>query len=313
MLSDGAGNQVSGIHRFFDDQAKMDATMATAGLSLVAFMNQQEAIAHLLAHCTPADPTRPALIVEWQAARARKGAPMAAGNPDIQDITAANRPYLQSLMQLQWAKNFLAMMPGAEFKLVEIDPLLTIHFMVDLERSGKRCAGLPQNPSIADLMPVCLPTQISDEPISIVRLPDRQAQQMAIGALLLTARTLNVRITDAGYSQADNKVAIQFGTSIPIVQVVRYNGRCYLHDGLHRTLGARLRGATHVPCLFRDAPSASAIGLKTDRSTFSLSILESADAPTVGHFAQGRAYEVQLKPYKRVIHVSWAEYTVPDE
>jgi hypothetical protein len=287
--------------------------MATAGLSLLGFMTQQEAIDHLLAHCTPADPAVPALIATWQAARARKGAAMAAGHPNIQDIPAANQPYIQALMQQQWAAQFFASKPGAEFKLVEIDPLLTIHFMVDLERSRNRCAGLPQNPSVTDLLPVCLPPTFADEQINMVRLPDGQSKQLSVGAFLLTARSLNVHVVDAGYFQADSKIGIQFGMPIPLVHVVRFNGRCYLHDGLHRTLGARQKGASHIPCLFRDVQSAASIGLKSDRSTFTLPVLESADAPTVGHFAHGRAYEVLLRRYKRIIHVNWAEYSIVDE
>lgn len=287
--------------------------MATAGLSLLGFMTQQDAIAHLLAHCVPANPDIHALIVEWQAARARKGAPMVGGNPNIQDIPATNQPYIKTLMQQQWLAQFLASLPGAEFKLVEIDPLLTFHFMVDLKRSADHCGALPQNASVADLLPVCLPATISNEPIKMVRLPDGQNKQLAVGAFLLTARSLNLRVVDAGYFQADNKIGIQFGIPVPLVQVVRFNGRCYLHDGLHRTIGVRQKGATHIPCLFRDVQSAADIGLKTDRSTFLLPLLESADAPTVGHYTQGRAYDVQLKRFNRIVHVTWAEYAIAAE
>jgi hypothetical protein len=287
--------------------------MATAGLSLLGFMSQQDAIAHLLAHCVPVNPDIPALIVEWQAAQARKGAPMVGGKPNIQDIPTANQPYVKTLMQQEWFTKFLALQPGAEFKLVEIDPLLTIHFMVDLERSTERCGALPQNPNVADLLPVCLPAKYSEEKINMVRLPDGQTKQVSVGALLLTARSLNVRVVDAGYFQADYKIGIQFGIPVPLVQVVRFNGRCYLYDGLHRTIGARRKGATHIPCIFRDVQSAGDVGLRSDRSTFALPVLEAADAPTVGHFTQGRAYEVQLKRYKRIVHVTWAEYAIVDE
>ena len=276
-------------------------------------MTRQGAIAHLLAHCVPANPDINALVVEWQTAQTRKGAPMLAGNPNIQDIPATNQTYIKTLMQQPWVAQFLASMPGAEFKLVEIDPLLTIHFMVDLERSMDRCRAFPQNPSVADLLPVCLPTTIANEKIDLVRLPDGQAKPLSVGSVLLTSRSLNVRVVDAGYFQTENKIGVEFGMPVPLVHVVRFNGRCYLHDGLHRAIGARKRGATHVPCLFRDVQSATDIGLKSDWSTFTLPILESADAPTVGHFTQGRAYEVQLKRYKRVVHVSWAEYAIADE
>ncbi len=287
--------------------------MATAGLSLLGFMNQQEAIAHLLAHCVPEKREVPALVELWQAARARKGPAMNGGNPNIKDMPAANRPYIDMLLRQQWLTQFLTLVHGGEFKLVEIDPLLTIHFMVDLKRSNDRCRALPQNPDVADLLPICLPDKYADAEISMIRLPDMANKPLNVGSFLLTAPSLNVRIVEAGYFKADNKIGIQFGLPVPLVQVVRFNGRCYLHDGLHRTIGARRKGATHIPCLFRDAQSAAEIGLKPDKSTFSLQILESADAPTVGHFTQGRACEVQLRHYKRVVHVNWAEYAIPDE
>ena len=229
------------------------------------------------------------------------------------DGGSSNQPYIQTLMQQQWLAQFVALLPGAEFKLVEIDPLLTIHFMVDLERSTNHCGALPQNASVADLMPVCLPATSPKEPFSMVRLPDGPTKQLSVGSFLLTAASLNIRVIDAGYFQADNKIGIQFGMATPLVQVVRFNGRCYLHDGLHRTIGVRQKGATHVPCLFRDVQSAADVGIKHDRSTFTLQLLESADAPTVGHFTQGRAYDVQLKRFTRVVHVTWAEYAIPGE
>ncbi len=287
--------------------------MATAGLSLLGFMNQREAIAHLLGHCVVENRDVPALVEHWRAAQVRKGPAMVGGNPDIRDVPAAAQPHIDTLRQQQWFTRFIALFPVAEFKLVEIDPLLTIHFMVDLKRSDDRCRGLPQNPQVADLLPVCLPTAFANEEITMVRLPDKPDKQLNVGAFLLTAPSLNVRVLDAGFFQADNKIGIQFGLPVPLVQVVRFNGRCYLHDGLHRTIGARRKGATHVPCLFREARTAADIGLKPDRSTFSLQLLKSADAPTVGHFIQGRAYEVQLKRYKRIVHVTWAEYAIADE
>jgi hypothetical protein len=291
----------------------MEAAMASAGLSLLGFMTQQEAIAHLVSHCVLPNPDIHALTAEWQAAKVRKGAPMGGGNPEIRDIPAASQPYIATLMQQQWLAQFIASLPGAEFKLVEIDPLLTFHYMVDLDRSTNRCSALPQNPSLADLMPICLPATFPNERINMVRLPDGKSKPHSVGSLLLTAGSLNLSIVDAGYFKADNKIGIQFGMPVPIVQVIRFNGRCYLHDGLHRTIGVRQKGATHVPCLFRDAHSAAEVGIKSNRSTFSLRLLESADAPTVGHFTQGRAYAVQLKRFTRIINVTWAEYEVAAE
>jgi hypothetical protein len=287
--------------------------MATRGLSLFGFMTQQVATTYLQTNCIPANPDIQALIVEWQSAKARRGAPMAGGNPDIRNIPAAARPYIEMLMQQQWVAELVASLPGAEFKLVEIDPLLTAQFSVDLERSAEQCAALPQNPSVADLLPVCLPAKFPSEKMNIDRLPAGQPKQLSVGAVLLIASSLNIHIAEAGYSETGNRFTIQFGMAAPLVQVTRFNGRCYLFDGLHRTFGVRQKGASHVPCLFWDVQSAAEVGIKPYGKTFTQELLESADAPTVGHFTQGRACGVQLKRRNRIVQVTWAEYGISDE
>jgi hypothetical protein len=44
--------------------------------------------------------------------------------------------------------------------------------------------------------------------------------------------------------------------------------------------------------------------------TFSPQVMESANPPTLGHFTQGRSYDVQLKAFHRTLHISWAEYAM---
>jgi hypothetical protein len=92
---------------------------------------------------------------------------------------------------------------------------------------------------------------------------------------------------------------------------MRFNGRCYLSNGFHRVVGARLAGASHVPCLVRDIVNSSELGLNA--GTFDLALLESADPPTVGHYTQKRALLVQLRATQRVLHISWADYAVVNE
>lgn len=98
---------------------------------------------------------------------------------------------------------------------------------------------------------------------------------------------------------------------IALVDEARHNGRHYLHNGFHRCLALRRAGATHAPCILRDVPDHAAVGIHG--GTFSPPLLESANPPTLGHFTQGRAYDVQLKNVARYLHVSWAEYVVADE
>jgi hypothetical protein len=74
-----------------------------------------------------------------------------------------------------------------------------------------------------------------------------------------------------------------------------------------------MAGATHIPCVFRDVPTSEMAGIRTDGRTFPLSLLESSNPPTIGHFTSGRAYQIQLRAFSRIITVSWADHVVPEE
>jgi hypothetical protein len=129
---------------------------------------------------------------------------------------------------------------------------------------------------------------------------------------MLKAPGLNLRAIKDGLLDP-GRVGLSFGPAPPLVQVHRFNGRHYLHNGLHRAIVARRSGATHIPCAIREVPDASTVGIRTDGTTFSQALLESPNPPAVGHFTQGRAHQVQVRAVSRVLHVSWSEYAVLDE
>jgi hypothetical protein len=282
--------------------------MATSGLSLVGFMDQQEAIQHLRDFCIPVDPAEAALLAEWTAARDALGAPLAnAGQPEILPIPPEHSPYILELMRIPWFADTLQHLPNTQFQLVEIEPLLAYQFHVCKERSEHHCRALPRPPTLADLMPLALPQNPPTEHFQA------QLQQQS---LIIKSRSLNLRMVARGIFDGDHGKKLSgmiFAPSLPAVHVVRLNGRCYLHNGFHRAVGARLAGATHIPCLFRDVADAATAGIQGGRATFSEALLNSANPPTVGHFTQGRAREVKLRSNSRVMHVSWAEYVVFDE
>lgn len=185
--------------------------------------------------------------------------------------------------------------------LVEIDPLLAFQFTVGDGRSKHHGAALGQNPSVVDLLPICLPLAPPSENFQTFSSPN---------SMMLKARSLNVQNFGGGVFNAAF-MGIQFGVSLPFVHVVRHNGRCYLHNGFHRALAIRKAGATHAPCILRDVADHASVGIHA--GTFGATLLESANPPTLGHFTQGRAYDVQLKNVARYLHVSWADYVIPDE
>jgi hypothetical protein len=279
--------------------------MPVPGLSLVGFMDQAGAHAHFQNQCVCASYAPADLDAEWNAAAAKLGAPIPnAGTPDIQPMPSAHFAHTMQLQMGAWVGSYFALggpWHGAQFAQVEIDPLLAFQFAIGDGRSKHHGAALNQNPSIQDLLPICLPLAPQPENFQIFNSPN---------AMILKARSLNLQNFGGGVFNAAF-MGIQFGVSLPFLHVVRHNGRCYLHNGFHRALAIRRAGATHVPCILRDVPDHASVGIHN--GTFGATLLESANPPTLGHFTQGRAYDVQLKNVARYLHVSWADYVIADE
>jgi hypothetical protein len=276
--------------------------MPTAGLSLVGFMPRDLAIRHLREACVAPDPSDPALEAEWVAAKAKLGAPIAgAGHPEVLDLPPEAADHMAKLAE-GWEEVFKKGAPP-EFKLVEIAPLLAFQFIVDGPRSEQHCGPFSKPPESDELLAAALPLSPTEESIQSQQLPQ---------SIVLKARSLNVRSLAQGMIEP-GVFGMQIGLSLPFVHVVRFNGRCYLHNGYHRCYGAAIQGATHIPCQFRDVGSPAEAGVAGYGATFPLDLLESNDPPTMAHFAQGRAHTVAVRATTRVIHISWAEYGMYDE
>ena len=279
--------------------------MPTPGVSLVGFMDRDEAINHLRITCVVSDDSDAALEAEWLAAKAKLGPAVdRAGTPEVLQIPPQHQQHVAQVAQAPWVAPILAQLPGTTtFALVEIDKLLAYQHLISADRSNHHCNALSVPPSLDELMGVCLPLAQVNEPIAVAGTES---------SVLLRAESLNVRMLQAGLL-APNAAGLVFGLSLPLLHVVRHNGRCYLHNGFHRALGLRTKGATHLPCLLRDVATHEEVGIRADGATFPAALLESANPPTLEHFTQGRAYDVQLKKVQRFIHVSWAEYVMAAE
>lgn len=276
--------------------------MPTPGKSLVGFLDQQAAINYLRTSCVPNGPDDDAtLLAEWQTARGKLGPPIPnAGQPDIQDIPATHAAYIGLLAAQPWLTPALnTAYAGATFKFIEIEPLLAFQFAVDDGRSNHHCAPFGNPPTLDQLLNTCLPLNPPSEPIQVAQTPQ---------SMLITSRSLNFRALAQGFINGAF-VGMHVGVALPLLHVVRMNGRCYLYNGFHRAYGARIAGATHVPCIFRDVPDAASAGINPP-GTFDQNLLESADPPTLGHFTQGRAHDVNLRILTRALHVSWSDYVV---
>lgn len=280
--------------------------MATRGLSLVGFLDQSRALYHLGSACVPADPDPAALLSEWLTAKGKIGGPLPrSGLPEIRDMPAITTAHTSALVQLPWIKPYFNAVPGIQFKMVEVDPLLAYQLSVDLERSEHHCGLVGTPPTEQQLLEVCLPLSPPDDKFSI----DMDSTQSAI---LLRTRCLNLMMQARGHFPGFNFIGIEFGWALGLTHVVKYDGRCYLHNGFHRAVGLRKAGATHIPCIFREVATPEEVGFQ-GANLLTLADLQANSPPTLGHFTQSLAHEVRLRAVSRIIHVSWSDYIVPEE
>jgi hypothetical protein len=281
--------------------------MGTPGVALVGFMAEPFAVSYLAQRCVPADPAPAALSARWREARARRGGPTPnAGRPQILPIPSRHAGHLQAVAAMpRFAETFG---PGGwDFRLVEIDPLIATQFEVELQRAENLCAGLHGPPTEDDLLRIGLPPRLEVIPFEAHPQPN---------ALLIRSRGMNLEIHASGMVSQDPGRGLYlagaaFGPSLPLVQVGRFQGRCYVINGHHRVLALRQAGATFVPCVFLEVSDFARLGARGGYESFERDVLESGDPPTCAHFAPERACPVVLRELRRVIHITWSQYILP--
>jgi hypothetical protein len=293
--------------------------MSSRGLSLVGFMDHLHAIAHLRFACVPADPSDAALAAEWQKSilKLQLVNIPTPGRPNIQQIPASDQHYIQDFIREPWVRTELQSLHTTyQFMLVEIDPILSFQHVVNLDRVDHHFRSLPRTIGTSDLLPICLPTAQQTEDLYVSPVVSDSH------SVIIKSRNTGLNRTIAGVFPLDlagyrtHLAGMRFDFSQPFVHVVQFRGRCYLHNGFHRAIGARRAGATHVPCIFRTVNDYNEVGVRSDGNTFTAKELDSATPPcppTVGHFTQGGAWDVALRNVSRILHVTWSEHTVPDE
>lgn len=281
-------------------------SMSSPGLSLVGFFDAPAALVHLQSVCRVPQSEPERLTDLWQQARQALGAepPVPSpGVPGLRPLAALDRAHVETLAAQPWVHALLAQ-TGLPLQLqcawVEIDPLLVFQPTVTLPRVEAIQAALGPDPGEADVLRLCLPTALPEAQVRVAQTPS---------GLLLTSECLNFRIQRHGML-SEHLFGVQMGLGLPLVHVVRCDGRYVLHNGMHRAVALRRLGFTHMPALISEVPTADALGLNPP-TTFEAGALAGSHPPTVAHFAAGRALPVELRQFQRVVQVSWSEYTTP--
>lgn len=281
-------------------------------ISLFAFLKEEAAFAYLSNTCMCNDTSRDALRQMLQAAKRQIGPAMPkAGKPAIQSLEALPQ-YHGHIQQVASDPHFAQHFNGKalDFAIVEVDPLLAFQPHVLLDRAKRHCASLGQNPSTEQMLPICLPTTYPQPTYVTHLLKGRGA--------LIEAPDGDVVVVGEGPVAPDPNfyltvMGIAYMPPAPWVIVKQFGSRFYLANGYHRAYGLRQLGARFIPCLVVRAPTIEDVGIRSDGSTIDHSTLVSSNPPTCGHFANNRAFPVQVRRLRKFISVNWGEYVVSAE
>jgi hypothetical protein len=268
-------------------------------------MDQSSALQYLRQSCHFADASDAALIGHWNTAREKLGDSVSEpGRCDLDELPAHLRGHARHIESLpRFAEAHGGGALRYRFGVAEIAPLLAYQFHVDDDRVPPATSGL----SLDDLMPICLPPTFEEIKVDIVGIGN---------GIQLRSRNLNLRMLQAGLLGMDmfgRQIAgAAIGSSAPWVQVVRFDGRCYLRNGYHRASQLLRAGINHMPCLFLEATDWSQVGALGAGATFDRTLLESENPPTCRHLHPDRAYAVDLKRVNRYLQVTWSEFAAPE-
>lgn len=287
--------------------------MSVTGVSLVGFMQEAEAVSYLGNQCVCGTTDPAALAAIWKAARKQLGLGTAtpnAGRPKMSNLPAGAAAHVAKLEAEGWFQNVLGTIPGKlahDFKLVELAPLLTFQTQVMTAHADGHCAHLSVPPTLDELLALTLPLSMPDEPwqsggaaTSITLISGLNARTQAYGPIgentMMKAKALG----------------ILFGPTFPVAHIKIYNGRAYLDNGFHRLVGLIRAGVTEAPLLVVDV-GGTPDGLGAHRGGgFGVPFLEAPNPPTLAHYAPGRAYELELRKFRRVTTVTWTDALVED-
>jgi hypothetical protein len=281
--------------------------MPLPALSLVGFLPEKAALDYLQRFCAVVDPSIEALRQQWSEARRKRGPAVArAGQPDIRPLPAECLAYVKGVMAKPGSREMLLGVQGKDwdFALIEIGRLLAIQLHVLRERIAKQAAEIPDPNNMLELARACLPQ--APRPVRLDYF------HHSSGIVVKVRDSFNASIGRRGLFQ-DPRLPPRYGVEIkndlPLVQVMRYRGRCFLRSGYHRACGLMDR-TTHIPCVLREASEFWQTGATTNGLTMPEEVFQSDNPPTCGHYTGEHAYALEVRKASRVITVLWSEGTI---
>lgn len=229
---------------------------------LFAFATQAEVLQHVRTQTLSEESERlPEILGSWQSIQPRVAELLRreAGFADgirLAEIPAEHTRKLDAFASDDLFRKTFSFLP-VSFGLVEIDRLIAPQRAVNLDYVDKLAARYPKNPSLDQLLDICISPAREMEPIQHLEIgpnthvfssPNSDIRFLGAFVKELTPEDLNHAVT-GGLPAAAVISFIGYGGAP--VNVLQWGGRVVLNNGFHRVYALRSIGVTEVPVVMQ--------------------------------------------------------------
>ncbi len=227
-------------------------------LYLYAFAPQAEVMNHLRTQALSGENSQvPKLLGYWTLLQSRIGKLMQdeaglAETIEVDEIPREFEPKLEAFLRDNLFQKTFSHLP-ISFRLVEIDKLIAAQRTVNLDYVDKLVASYSKQPTLEDLISICLSPSRSMDPIQHLEVGPNShvftspnSDIRFLGAFVKELTNADLEFAIAGGNPAAAVIAfIGYGGSP--VNVLSSGKRVVLNNGFHRVYALRSLGVTRIP------------------------------------------------------------------
>jgi hypothetical protein len=207
-----------------------------------------------------------------------------------------------------------------DFKVVEIDRLVACQRAVNLDYVDILKSRVPANPTLSDLIKICL------APPKQVKPPAEQV--LALNAYTFTSENLDFRFLGGfkksltqddilscqagGYPLAAIVLLVGLGSSA--MNVLAYRNRFILNNGFHRAYALRSLGVTHIPVVIQRVTNPQIEMAPVVADLPSEYLLGAARPALMKDFLNPKlTKQLKVKAWNKVVQVQWVaqQFSIP--
>ena len=229
---------------------------------LYAFAPQAEVLHHVRTQALEEEVSRlPAILGEWDQLQPRVAELMQREAGLVETIRVSrlpdeHRPWIEAAAADPLFQKTFSGLPTT-FGLVEVDKLIAAQRTVNLDYVDRLRAAYPANPTMGDLLDICVSPKRAMDPIQHLEVAPNthvfsspNSDIRFLGAFVKDLRPDDLDYAVMGGLPAAAIIAFVGYGGAP-VNVLRAGNRVVLHNGFHRVYALRSLGVTDIPVVIQ--------------------------------------------------------------